>query len=743
MERKTVADAARMGEQEHSFSSTEKENKARDEQAGLDLMQELSALPFHEVDSLDGDEFSLCDLRDFCFLLNDQGQILSANDSALRWVNKPAAEMKGLSLYQAVPGELGELLGSKVEQAWGGNTPLEFSVNMGQRYYRGSLCRLTQDGHIRLVLFLNDMTAARKLARNLSERESFYRELVQYQSELICTIDPDGNLRFVNAAFLRYYNLGLDSAPGLPFFSLIANEDLQSVQRHLKSLETQRPMATLEFRSHSGGGKVRWQQWNFRCLFDESGKPDQFLCVGRDISTRKIVEEALLQVTSEKEAIRLNLEAIFRSIQDGIVTVDTEMHVIEYNKAIARMCPLMDKLSPGRKMLGGSDFSMCGELCCEVVSKTLKTRKPVKEQRIECRAGKGSTVMVLNCSPLKDTMDKFSGAVLVMRDISRLAQLEQKLVERNRFQNIVGKSEKMQNVYDLLEQLAEVDTTVLVNGESGTGKELIVDALHYMGPRANGPLVKVNCSALSENLLESELFGHVRGSFTGAVQDKVGRFQAAEKGTIFLDEIGDISPRIQLKLLRGLERKEFERVGDNKTYYADVRVVAATNVDLMQKVREGVFREDLYYRLKVVTLPLPPLRERKEDIPLLVEHFLGMYRKEFKKHIIGVSDDVLSLFLRYGWPGNVRELKHAMEHACILCHGEQIEFGDLPSELGQGGQQAVPLEKSASNTHAASRQDILDALTKAGGNKAKAARILGISRRTLYRKINQLEIVAL
>jgi PAS domain S-box-containing protein len=710
------------------------------DRVGRDLMHELSSLQFHEVDSPGGHEFSLRDLKDFFFLLDGAGRIVSANETVLRWLKRDMHSLRGMTLSQVVPGEIGEQLESGAQEALASRKPRDFSLSVGLRHYQGAFTLLEEDEH-RLALFVCDVTALRKLALKLGDEERFFRELVQHQSESLCTIEPSGRLRFVNDSFLQYYSLSHDAVSDVSFFSLVAEEDLPAVQRHLKTLETQRPMATLEFRSCTGGGNTRWQQWNFRCLFDEQGAVEQYLCVGRDISTRKIVEEALLQVTSEKEAIRLNLEAIFRSIQDGIVTVDTDMRVIEYNKAIEAMCPIMHRLAPGRRMCEGQGASPCGDLCCDVVRKTLKSRKPVKEQRIECCAGQPGKTVVLNCSPLKDTMDKFSGAVLVMRDISRLAQLERKLVERNRFQNIVGKSDRMQSVYDLLGQLAEVDTTVLVTGESGTGKELIVDALHYMGPRAKGPLVKVNCSALSENLLESELFGHVRGSFTGAVQDKVGRFQAAEKGTIFLDEIGDISPRIQLKLLRGLERKEFERVGDSKTYYADVRVVAATNVDLMQKVREGVFREDLYYRLKVVSLPLPALRERKEDIPLLVDHFLAMYRAEFKKNIGSVAEDVLSLFLRYTWPGNVRELKHAMEHACILCRGERVELGDLPSELVTGAQFVQPSDRGVIRPRRHSQGDILEALQRAGGNKAKAARILGISRRTLYRKLDQLDIV--
>ena len=273
------------------------------------------------------------------------------------------------------------------------------------------------------------------------------------------------------------------------------------------------------------------------------------------------------------------------------------------------------------------------------------------------------------------------GAVLVIRDITLLRDLERELRERHQFQNIIGRSKKMQDTYRLLEDLANLETTVLITGESGTGKELVARALHYSGQRAFKPFVTVSCSALAESLLESELFGHVRGAFTGAIRDKQGRFQAANGGTILLDEIGDISPLIQLKLLRVLQEKEIERVGESTPQKVDVRVIACTNKDLKEKVRRGEFRQDLYYRLKVVEVSLPPLRDRLEDLPLLVDHFCHSFNERFKKNIEGISNEVLGKFMDYPWPGNVRELEHVMEHAFVLCHGGVITLEHLPSEI--------------------------------------------------------------
>jgi len=329
------------------------------------------------------------------------------------------------------------------------------------------------------------------------------------------------------------------------------------------------------------------------------------------------------------------------------------------------------------------------------------------------------------------------GSVVVIRDITRLSNLERELRERHQFQKIIGKSSKMQDIYGLLNDLSDLETTVLITGESGTGKSLAAKALHYSGSRALNPLVTVNCSALSENLLESELFGHVKGAFTGAIKDAQGRFQTAHGGTMLLDEIGDVSPRIQLKLLRVLEEKEFERVGESIPIKVDARVIACTNRDLKEKVRLGEFREDLYYRLKVVEVPLPPLKERLEDIPLLVDHFCHVFNKSFKKSIEGLSDEVFSALMNYRWPGNVRELEHSIEHAFVLCRGPIISLDHIPAEIKEysGTRKWIREKRSVEGSG-----EILTVLEKTDWNKAKAARILGIDRSTLYRKIERYKL---
>ena len=436
-------------------------------------------------------------------------------------------------------------------------------------------------------------------------------------------------------------------------------------------------------------------------------------------------------ILEEKEKYRRNLEAIFKSVKDAIITVDRELCVLSVNQATEKICPVFSNDLIG-KQLNLTNFACPGK-CISALEQTIQRKKSVELYRISCNTSKSPFhVVTASTTPLLDHRGMFSGGVLVIRDETRLADLERNLGERQQLHHIVGQSEPMQKVYSLIENLADIRSTVLVTGESGTGKELIAEALHYTGCLSDQPLVKVNCAALSEHLLESELFGHVKGAFTGAISDKIGRFQKANGGTIFLDEIGEMTPRMQLYLLRVLQDMQFERVGDSTTIQVDVRVVAATNQNLLDGIKTGRFREDLYYRLKVVELNLPPLRRRTSDIPILTRHFLKHFSKKFDKQIKGVESQVEQLFMKYRWPGNVRELKHALEHAAILCRGDCIEAEHLPEEFRA---------EISSGKERDYGQTILKALEKTRWNKTEAARMLGISRQSLYRKINEYNLL--
>jgi len=435
------------------------------------------------------------------------------------------------------------------------------------------------------------------------------------------------------------------------------------------------------------------------------------------------------KVTDEKEKYRAHLDAIFRSVEDAIITVNEGLRLIEMNQAAQKILGL-DRNAIGKEF--NSLSPGCNARFLDALRETISKKQSVRAERIECRRhGKPSMIVSLSTYPLIDRKGVFSGAVMVVRDETRLARLEQDLGERGKINNIVGKSEPMKKIYSLIEALADVETTVLITGESGTGKELVAEALHYCGARSQKPLVKVDCSVLSENLLESELFGHVKGAFTGAVCDRIGRFHRANGGTIFLDEIGDISLKVQSTLLRILQEKEFERVGDSTPIKADVRIIAATNKDLLQKVKKGEFREDLLYRIRVVDLYLPPLRDRKEDIHLLVKHSINKFNKKLGKELTAVSSDIEKLFMDYPWPGNVRELEHAIEHAFIFCRQGIITIDHLPSYFKDFLHEALPSgEKTA-----VAIDEMVRALEQTGWNKAKAARLLGIDRKTIYRNM--------
>jgi PAS domain S-box-containing protein len=463
-----------------------------------------------------------------------------------------------------------------------------------------------------------------------------------------------------------------------------------------------------------------------------------------DYIIKPIRQDTLLRVTAmalkhralaeEKESCRLNFEAIFRSVKDGIVTVDENMTITEVNQAATRICGVQREDILGRPITVLAD--RCDGRCVDAMQEVLEKKRLLEVRFIECHfAQNPHQVISLNASPLLGSGEEFNGAVMVIRDETRLHELERTLEERREFDHIVGKSEGIRRVKTLIRELADVQTTVLIAGESGTGKELVVEALHRIGDRRDNPLVKVNCAALSETLLESELFGHVRGAFTGAIRDKMGRFERAHGGTIFLDEIGDISPRMQLRLLRVIESGEFERVGESHPVRVNVRVVAATNQDLKEKVATGKFREDLYYRLKVVEITLPPLRKRRNDIPLLLEHFRKKFNRTFARNIGGISTDAFDVLMLHGWPGNVRELENTLEHAFVRCRQGAISVEHLPPEFGKLAQQLSPARGPADEKQEAQR--IRLALVKTAWNKSRAAEILGISRRTIYRKIDQ------
>ena len=427
---------------------------------------------------------------------------------------------------------------------------------------------------------------------------------------------------------------------------------------------------------------------------------------------------------------RQNLEAIFNSVADGIIAVDIDLRVSNLNEA-------------AQHIIGYTRQEAVGESCADVLGDgSQEGLCALFAQRCDANGVEVAIVdrqgrrrhLTVSTRILRDEDAEERGVVAIVRDNTELETLRQQLEARGSFHDMVGKDHRMREVYQLVDDLSDSDATVLILGESGTGKELVASAVHGSSHRKDGPFVKVNCSALSENLLESELFGHVRGAFTGAVRDKLGRFERAHGGTIFLDEIGDISSGVQLKLLRVLQEREIERVGSSDTIAVDVRVIAATNRDLRTLIAEGRFREDLFYRLHVMPIELPPLRQRKEDIPLLVQHFIDIYNARTGRQIEAIDHAALAVLLDHEWPGNVRELENAIEHAFIKCRGQVLMPECLPAHLHRERPVgSVPLTAP----RRPERERVVQALEQCHWNRSDAAEVLGMHRTTLWRKMKE------
>ncbi len=455
-------------------------------------------------------------------------------------------------------------------------------------------------------------------------------------------------------------------------------------------------------------------------------------------------------------AQKANMEAIFHSVADAILTLDPQLRVLNLNQAGQEMLGLEERdvvSKPVADVLRGQLWDPH-----ELVVETLRSGEPARGRENVLLKSDGSEVRVqFTTSRLYEQDGRVGGAVVVLRDVTQVRELEVRLESRARLQGIIGRSHVMQEIFTLIEEVAPTDSTLLIQGESGTGKELVADAIHRSSRRQAGPFIKVNCSALSEGLLESELFGHVKGAFTGALNDRKGRFELADQGTLLLDEVGDLPERIQVKLLRVLQEREIERVGDNHVRKVDVRILAATHRSLRELVESGAFRQDLYYRLNVIPIHVPPLRERREDIPDLAAEFLRSLAENMGKRIERITPEALRVLMDHRWPGNVRELRNAIEHAAVKCRGSVLLLEDLPRELieesvgivrlargggGRGGRREASRSAPASlkRRGEGGRDEILDALERSAWKRGEAAKLLGIDRSTLWRRMRKLGI---
>jgi PAS domain S-box-containing protein len=425
-------------------------------------------------------------------------------------------------------------------------------------------------------------------------------------------------------------------------------------------------------------------------------------------------------------------------VPDGVFTVDAAWRLTAFNRAAEEITGIPRAQALGRRCCEVFRASICEGACA--LKQTLATGRPVVNKVVYIVDARGQKIPIsISTSVLKDGRGKVIGGVECFRDLRVVEELRRELAQQDSFANIIGRSAAMRQLFEVLPAIAESDSTVLLEGASGTGKELFARAIHDLSRRRAKPFVAINCGALPDNLLESELFGYKAGAFTDARRDKPGRFAQAEGGTVFLDEIGDISPAMQTRLLRVLQERVYEPLGAVHSVKADVRIVAATHQNLAQRVEQGRFRADLFYRIHVIRLELPGLRDRREDIPLLIEHFIARFNRLRGRDVGGVSDEALARLMEHDFPGNVRELENILEHGFALCRGGVLELAHLPPQFRVEGLAAGLLAGRVMTLAAMEKLLIQDALRRHAGNRAAAARELGIDASTLFRKLKALK----
>jgi sigma-54 dependent transcriptional regulator, acetoin dehydrogenase operon transcriptional activator AcoR len=430
-------------------------------------------------------------------------------------------------------------------------------------------------------------------------------------------------------------------------------------------------------------------------------------------------------------------QIICDSLADGVFTVDMNWRITSFNRAAEKITGISREEAIGKRCIEVFRANVCETGC--VIQKSIETGKTISDVPVYIvRADKKRIPITVNTALLKDSQGEIIGGVETFRDMTVITRLRQELAREHTFDDILSKNDRILKLFSVLPQIAESDSTVLIEGATGTGKELFATAIHKHSNKRDGPFVAVNCGALPDTLIESELFGYKQGAFTDAKKDKPGRFALAENGTIFLDEIGDISPSIQVRLLRVLEDRAYEPLGSTKSVKTNARVIAATHRNLKELVAKGLFREDLFFRINVIKLALPLLAKRKEDIPLLVDHFIQHFNLLKGKDIIGLSQRALAAVMLYDWPGNVRELENAIEHAFVISKGKVLRLTDLPESIhppNETFQIPTGLTLKEIEKHA-----IHQALVRNNGKKMATARELGIDKNTLRRKIKRLGI---
>ena len=480
-------------------------------------------------------------------------------------------------------------------------------------------------------------------------------------------------------------------------------------------------------------GSEYYVEWDITPIRSSGGQISHFLSIQRNVTARRLAENQLRDLLRQVERSRNDLGSILNELRIGTAMTDEEGHVVFLNAAAQQLFarPDVNRVDMPWKELFGLDPEDTVQL------QALIQKPPAERAKIPVRLDRTDGRRVWLEVDVKDDPRDARGKIFFLYDVTEVHDLRRLLHEQAQFHDLLGKSKAMQLVYQQIRDVARVDSTVLIEGETGTGKELVARAIHSSSHRKDKPFVAVNCAGLTESLLSSQLFGHTRGAFTGAIEDRQGLFEAANGGTLLLDEIGDIPITVQNQLLRVLQEREITRLGESRPRKIDVRVLAATHRNLSEEAAKGTFRSDLFYRIRVARISLPSLRARREDIPLLAASFLAQFSAASGKRVTDVSHDALRLLAGYHWPGNVRELRSAIEFAVIRCGGAVIQADDLPPEILQPAdfESVIPGDPLVDE-----KTRFLQALERSRGNRALAARLLGISRATLYRRLADLKI---
>jgi PAS domain S-box-containing protein len=564
-----------------------------------------------------------------------------------------------------------------------------------------------------------DITERKNVERALRESERQYRELVDTISDYLYVADKMGTVLFANKSLCDDSGYSPADIIGKNIGEFLTPESRELAVRLFKRQISGEDVGPFEMDFATKDGTIRMIEIR-ESLVWENGRIVQVRGIGRD-------------VTEKKKLVTTTLD----SVADGIIIVNMDGEISSTNAAAERITGLPRALIVGRPL---------SEILRERTTRGVPTLfdligagKAVVNHEMDLMTASGHVVpLSLSTVLLANREGKALGSVVTFRDISVIVELKKEIERKYTYQDIISKNKQIKEIFDILPHISESDSTVLIEGKSGTGKELFARAIHNLSPRRKGPFVAVNCAALPDTLLESELFGYVKGAFTNAMKDKPGRFALAEAGTILLDEVGDMPKALQVKLLRVLEQKEYEPLGSVATTKSNVRIIASTNREIASEVERGNFREDLFYRLNVVKITLPELKERREDIPLLANHFAHRFAQQMGKPVSSVSDRMLDILMRYDFPGNIRELENIVEHAMVISSGGVLDVQHMPkSMLDKAGGRGDLRASFRDEVTKSEKKIIEETLAKFHGSRVLAADSLNMNRTTLWRKMKK------